>query len=72
MLATLSAGLGYRWLSVWLLDVAVQHGRNLPYLIHHLIKLIREDRLRSIRECMLGIVVHFHHNSICAHGHCRA
>ena len=43
MLATYLPALATAGCRAWLLNVAVQHGRNLPYLIHHLIKLIRED-----------------------------
>lgn len=54
-----------------LLDISAQYSRYLPYFTHHLIKLIGENRLRSIRESVFRIVMDFHHQSICSHGHGR-
>src|SRR5882724_12961526 len=51
----LSAGLGDRRLGPWLLHIAVQHNRNLPYLMHQLVKLIGEDRLHPVRQRVIRI-----------------
>src|SRR5580700_8614917 len=47
------------------------HACNLPHLHHQLIKLIGEQRLRTIRQSLVGLVMDFHHQSIGAHSHRR-
>ena len=47
-------------------------GRNLPDLLHQQIELIREQRLRTIRQGLIRAIMHFHHESVGSDGNCRA
>src|SRR5437763_13565229 len=47
-------------------------GRNLPDLLHQQIELVREQRLRTIRQRLIRAVMHFHHESVGSHGYGRA
>src|SRR5947208_13118302 len=44
------------------------HCGNLPDLFHQQIKLVREQRLRTIRQGLIRTVMHFHHEPIGSDG----
>src|ERR1019366_10502161 len=53
-------------------QLAMHDRRDLLNLVHHARELVRIDGLRTVRERLLRLMVHFNHHTICTDGNASA
>jgi len=49
----------------------VQYSCYLPDLEHQFIKLVGKNGLGAVRKRVVWVMMHFHHQPVRAHSHCR-
>jgi hypothetical protein len=64
----LAGGDGFPHSDLW--HGSAYHCGDLAYLEHQLVELIREQRLGTVGERLVGLVVHFHEQAISSDGYC--